>query len=137
MDKKPNTILSIIALIGAVVGIIVMFAYRAWLGGLIYIAAAMVADYLLRSCLKDENGKNAQNFVFQYIFDRDFSVPEYVSGGFKSKYIIKKIISAIVTLLPLVVLVATIMWIFVDTNREVDEAFKEVDAALDELYDMF
>lgn len=123
MDKKPNTILSIIAVIGAIVGIIVMFAYRAWLGGLIYIAAAMVADYLLRSCLKDENGKNAQNFVFQYIFDRDFSVPEYVSEGFKSKSIMKKLISGVVVLIPLVVLVATIMWIFVDTDREVDAMF--------------
>lgn len=133
MEQKPNTVVSLLAVIVAVVGIIVMFAYRAWLGGIIYIAAAAAADYLLRSCSKDENGKKAESLVHQFIFDRDFSIPEYISEGFKSKIIVKKILCGVVVLVPLVVLVAVIMWIFVDTNREAEDFANDVSAKYDEM----
>ena len=44
---KKNKIIGIISILIAAISIIVIFAYRAWLGGAIYLVAGIIADFSL------------------------------------------------------------------------------------------
>lgn len=95
-------------LIIAVLGIIILFAYRAWLGGLIYILGAALSIADLRK---------------QYENDDKISVGDFIKKCLLGKNIGNKIMMVIAILLPIVVVVATFRWIVVDTIREVDAWF--------------
>lgn len=54
---NKNKIIGIASLLVAIIGIVVIFAYRAWLGGIIFVVAGVVADTALRGSLKERTGE--------------------------------------------------------------------------------
>lgn len=123
---KKNNIVGIVSILIAVVSIIVIFAYRAWLGGAIYLVAGIIADFALRASLKEKTGEEYPNYVLALISEKKVTMPKYVKDGFKSDNIIEKILSFMVIVLPVVIVVCVILWITWDTNRQVDEIYNNI-----------
>lgn len=109
--KSSRKITALMSLAIAILGIIVIFAYRAWLGGLIYLAAGGISLMALKSDFEANDSA---------------SLPSYVMSCIKGKDIWNKIIAIVVALIPIVVIFATYRWISVDTAREVDEIMGDV-----------
>lgn len=124
---NKNKIIGIVSILIAVISIIVVFAYRAWLGGAIYLVAGIVADFALRASLKEKTGEEYPNYVLALITEKKVSTPKYVKDGFKSKNIIDKVLSLMIIALPVVIIVCVILWITWDTNRQVDNIYDNVD----------
>lgn len=124
---NKNKIIGIVSILIAVIIIIVVFAYRAWLGGAIYLVAGIVADFALRASLKEKTGEEYPNYFLALITEKKVSTPKYVKDGFKSKNIIDKVLSLIIIALPVVIIVCVILWITWDTNRQVDNIYDNVD----------
>lgn len=103
--------IALICLVIAVVGIIVLFAYRAWLGGLIYLAASGISFMTL-------NG--------DYEANNSLSLPSYVMTCIKGKDIWNKIIALIVVIIPIVLMIASYRWIVVDTARQVEDIMSSI-----------
>lgn len=123
---KKNNIVGIVSILIAVVSIIVIFAYRAWLGGAIYLVAGIIADFALRASLKEKTGEEYPNYVLALISEKKVTMPKYVKDGLKSDNIIEKILSFMVIVLPVVIVVCVILWITWDTNRQVDEIYNNI-----------
>lgn len=102
---NKNKIIGVASILVAIVGIIVIFVYRAWLGGAIFLLAGIIADIALRASLKERTGEEYPNYVLALISEKKVTMPKYVKDGLKSKDIIEKILSVIVTLLPVVIIV--------------------------------
>lgn len=124
---NKNKIIGIASILAAIAGIIVVFAYRAWLGGAIFLLAGIIADIALRASLKERTGEEYPNYVLALISEKKVTMPKYVKDGLKSKDIIEKILSVIVTLLPVVIIVCVILWITWDTHRQVDDIYGDID----------
>ena len=120
---NKNKMIGILSILIAVISIIVILTYRAQLGGIIFIAASMIADYVLRTSLKEKTGEEYPNYVLAFISEKKAAVPKYVTDAFKGQDFIEKILGAIVMALPFVVAVCVVLWIIWDTNREVDSLF--------------
>lgn len=123
---KKNNIVGIVSILIAVVSIIVIFAYRAWLGGAIYLVAGIIADFALRAGLKEKTGEEYPNYVLALISEKKITMPKYVKDGLKSGNIIEKILSFMVIVLPVVIIVCVILWITWDTNRQVDDIYDNI-----------
>lgn len=124
---NKNKIIGVASILVAIVGIIVIFVYRAWLGGAIFLLAGIIADIALRASLKERTGEEYPNYVLALISEKKVTMPKYVKDGLKSKDIIEKILSVIVTLLPVVIIVCVILWITWDTHRQVDDIYGDID----------
>lgn len=120
---NKNKIIGIASILTAVIGIIVILAYRAWLGGIIFLVAGIVADSALRASLKEKTGEEYPNYVLALISEKKITMPKYVKDGLKSKDIIEKILSFLIVVLPVVIIACVILWITWDTSRQVDDAF--------------
>lgn len=112
-EEKTNSrqTTALICLAIAVIGIIVIFAYRAWLGGLIYLIAGGIAAMTLKS---------------DYEANDSSSLPSYVMTCIKEKDIWNKIIAIIVVIIPIVVIIATYRWIVVDTERIANDIYNNI-----------
>lgn len=100
----------IIVLALAVVGIIVMLAFRAWLGVPIYTIAAVIAIMHLRS-EAEANGGALGDFIKDCLKNGDIGL---------------KLMTVVVMLLPVVLIVGTIFYIYVDTERRVNAMFSMI-----------
>ena len=111
-EKKsgPSKNTGYIVAVIAIIGVILMFAFRAWLGGLIYFVAALISWNTL-------NG--------EYEANKSSSLPEYVLSCVREGDVPRKIMGLVLLLLPLVVVIASHRWIVVDTQRSVDAMFKD------------
>ena len=98
-----NTKKAILSAIIAVIGIIVMFAYRAWLGVPIYLVGFLIAVMQLRGDFEAEGG----------------SLVEFIKDRLKNGDIGTKILTAVVAILPFVLIVGIIWYIVVDSFRDV------------------
>ena len=127
---NKNKIIGIASILTAVIGIIVILAYRAWLGGIIFLVAGIVADSALRASLKERTGEEYPNYVLALISEKKITMPKYVKDGLKSKDIIEKILSFLIVVLPVVIIACVILWITWDTSRQVDDAFNFSDQAV-------
>ncbi|MGN0613419.1 MAG: hypothetical protein ACI4JB_05915 [Porcipelethomonas sp.] len=123
---KKNNIIGIVSILIAVVSIIVIFAYRAWLGGIIYLVAGIIADFALRASLKEKTGEEYPNYVLALISEKKITMPKYVKDGLKSEDIIEKILSFMIIVLPVVIIVCIILWITWDTHRQVDDIYDSI-----------
>lgn len=124
---NKNKIIGIASILVAVVGIVIVFAYRAWLGGAIFLVAGIIADFALRASLKEKTGEEYPNYVLALISEKKITMPKYVKDGLKSKDIIEKVLSLIIVALPVVVIVCVILWITWDTHRQVDDIYGNID----------
>lgn len=124
---NKNKIIGIASILAAIAGIIVVFAYRAWLGGAIFLLAGIIADIALRASLKERTGEEYPNYVLALISEKKVTMPKYVKDGLKGNDIIEKILSLIVVLLPVVIVVCIILWITWDTNRQVNDIYSDID----------
>ncbi|MGN0620635.1 MAG: hypothetical protein ACI4I9_02105 [Porcipelethomonas sp.] len=120
---NKNKIIGIVSILIAVIGIVIIFAYRAWLGGIIYLVAGIIADFALRASLKEKNGAEYPNYVLAMLSEKKISMPKYVKDGLKSKDIIEKILSFMIVVLPVVIIACVILWITWDTSRQVDDIY--------------
>lgn len=127
---NKNKIIGIASILTAVIGIIVILAYRAWLGGIIFLVAGIVADSALRASLKERTGEEYPNYVLALISEKKITMPKYVKDELKSKDIIEKILSFLIVVLPVVIIACVILWITWDTSRQVDDAFNFSDQAV-------
>ena len=116
-----NKMMGVVSILVAVISIIVILTYRAWLGGIIYLVAPLFADYVLRVNLKEKTGEEYPNYVVALITEKKVTAPKYVSEGMKSSDIIEKIQALMIAVLPVVIVVCVILWITWDTNRTMDE----------------
>ena len=109
--NKKNREKRLVYLAIALVGIIVIFAYRAWLGGLIYLVAGGLSIMALNS---------------DYEANHSPSLPSYIMSCLKGKDIWNKILAIIIVLIPILVIFSTYRWIVVDTAREVDSMMSDI-----------
>ncbi len=109
--KKNNSTYEITLTVIAIIGIIIMYAYRAWLGGPIFLIAAYLAFVLLKE---------------QYNSKKMNSVADYIKYVFKEETITRKIVCAVVMIAPVILVIATYRWIVVDTQRMVDSMFSNI-----------
>ncbi|MGN0585297.1 MAG: hypothetical protein ACI4JD_07565 [Ruminococcus sp.] len=123
---KKSNVIGIVSILVAVVSIIVIIAYRAWLGGIIYLAAGIIADFALRASLKEKTGEEYPNYVLALISEKKITLPKYIKDGMKSADIIEKILSYMIILLPVVIVVCIVLWITWDTSRQVDDIYDSI-----------
>ena len=110
-QEKSRKTSALVYLAIALVGIIVIFAYRAWLGGLIYLVAGGLSIMALNS---------------DYEANLSPSLPSYIMSCLKGKDIWNKILAIIIVLIPILVIFSTYRWIVVDTAREVDSMMSDI-----------
>lgn len=91
----------------AVLGIIIMFAFRAWLGIPIYLVAFFIAAMQIKNEYEAEGG----------------ALDEFIKDCIKNKDIGTKLMMIIVLILPIVLIIGTYRWIVTDTYRDVDAWF--------------
>lgn len=106
--QKNNISYEKMLVIFAIIGILTMYGYRAWLGGPIYLISA----YLAFTILKEQYNEMGINFV-----------TDYVKHVFSKDNITRKMICVIVMLAPIVSMVALYRWVVVDTMRMVDSLY--------------
>ena len=110
MNEK-NKNLGIILGVIAFVGIMILFGYRAWLGGIIYLITAFVAIVTLKAEYMNSSGANIIEFLKQ----------QFLNSGINEKLLV--IISV---LAPIVEIIAVYRWIIVDTEREVEQIMNSI-----------
>ena len=120
---NKNKIIGIASLLVAIIGIVVIFAYRAWLGGIIFVVAGVVADTALRGSLKERTGEEYPNYVIAMITEKKVTMPKYVMDAFKGTDIIEKVLACVIMAIPVVVVLCVILWITWDTHREVNDIY--------------
>lgn len=91
----------------AVIGIIVMFAYRAWLGIPIYLVAFFIAVMQIRNEYEAEGG----------------ALDEFIKDCIKNKDLGTKMMTVTVLIAPIVLIVGAVCWIYLDTSRQVDAIY--------------
>lgn len=102
-----NTKRGLLVALLAVLGIVIMFAYRAWLGIPIYLVAFFIAVMQIRNEYEAEGG----------------ALDEFIKDCIKNKDIGTKIMTIIVLILPIVLIVGTICWIHLDSMREAEALY--------------
>lgn len=100
----------ILSAVLGILGIIIMLAYRAWLGVPIYAVGAVIAILHLRNEYTTASG----------------SLIDFIKDNLKSKDIGLILMTVVAVLLPVVVVVGSIFWIYVDTEREVEAMFGSI-----------
>lgn len=123
---KKNKVIGIASILIAVIGIVIIFAYRAWLGGAIYLVAGIMADIALRGSLKERTGEEYPNYVLAMISEKKIALPKYVKDGMKNSDIVEKILSIMIVMLPVVIIACVILWITWDTSRTVDDIYSGI-----------
>lgn len=123
---NKNKIVGIASVLIAVIGIIVVFTYRAWLGGIIYLVAGIMADIALRGSLKERTGEEYPNYVLAMMSEKKIALPKYVKDGMKNSDIVEKILSIMIVMLPVVIIACIILWITWDTSRTVDDIYSGI-----------
>lgn len=106
--EKNNITFALVTGIICIFGVIVLYAYRAWLGGLIYGFGALLAIVALKKAYEN---------------DDKISAWDYIKQCFTGKDIGKKIMIVVSVLLLIVEIIATYRWIVVDTIRQVESLF--------------
>ncbi len=107
LSFEGNMKLSLIAAALAVIGIIVMIAYRAWLGLPIYIIGFLIAGKSVKDGHEAFGG----------------TIVEYLKDSIKSKDLSTKINAIVVVIAPIVFFAGIYGIIFKDSQREVDALF--------------
>ena len=107
-NNKALNSKGITSAIFAVLGILVIYGYRAWLGGLIYVFAASISIITLKDLYADFKENSLSGFIVKC---------------FKSDNIGEKIMIFIALLLPIIVIISAYRWITVDTVRQVNDWF--------------
>ena len=123
---NKNKLIGIVSILIAVIGIIIIFAYRAWLGGAIYLVAGIIADFALRGSLKERTGEEYPNYVLAMISEKKIALPKYVKDGMKNNDIVEKVLSVMIVILPVVIIACIILWITWDTSRTVDDIYSGI-----------
>ncbi|MBE6846136.1 MAG: hypothetical protein E7508_10650 [Ruminococcus sp.] len=123
---NKNKIIGLVSILAAIIGIIVIFTYRAWLGGVIYLVAGIMADIALRGSLKERTGEEYPNYVLAMMSEKKIALPKYVKDGMKNSDIVEKILSIMIVMLPVVIIVCVILWITWDTSRTVDDIYSGI-----------
>lgn len=131
---SKNKKIGLVSIAGAVIAVIVVLSYRAWFGGLIYIVAALLADHVLRADLKEKTGEEYPNYVVALITEKKVKPPKYVSDCMKSNDFLEKVQAYMIAVLPIVIVVCVVLWIFWDSSREVDEAYKAIEEAYNDAF---
>ncbi len=134
---NKNKKMGLVSVAGAVIAIIVVLSYRAWLGGLIYIVAALLADHVLRANLKEKTGEEYPNYVVALITEKKVKTPKYVSDCKKSSDFLEKVQAYMIAALPFVIVICVVLYFTWDSSREVEEAYEAIDKAVDEYYDEY
>ncbi len=106
-DNKPkldsgNIKRGLLVALLAVLSIVIMFAYRAWLGIPIYLVAFFIAVMQIRNEYEAEGG----------------ALDEFIKDCIKNKDIGTKLMMIVVLILPVVLIIGTYRWIFTDTYRD-------------------
>lgn len=86
----------------AIIGIVVMFAFRAWLGVPIYLVAFFIAAMQLRKEYEAEGG----------------TLGEFIKDCIKNKDIGTKLMTVTVLILPIVLIIGAYRWIITDSYRD-------------------
>ena len=110
-ESDGNMKKSLIAAALAVIGIIIMLAFRAWLGVPIY----LIGFFIAVKSLKEGNEAVGGEFV------------DYLKESLKGKDLSAKINTIVVAIAPIVLVVGVFFYIYVDSARQVEAIYNSID----------
>ena len=110
-EQQNHKVVGIVTVVFTIISLIVLFNVSALIGGFLYLLAFAFSLHQLKSKVG---------------YEESFSIMSFVKNISKDNFWEEGIFTIIVILIPLIVIIATYRWIFVDTAREVNAIYNNL-----------